>query len=208
MIDEYSIGVVQCVFDATPNLEKFDTSAMWIGTAKDIKQCLPELDSFVVGIGGEFGYARNAISEALSKLDLESISLVHAKAYIDRSSDIGYGLQMMPGAIVHKYCRIGNNVILNTGSTVDHECDVGHGVHVMGSAAIAGRVRIGMYATIGTNATVLPDLVIGEGAFVGAGAVVTKSVEPYSVVVGVPARHLKYRDNKAELGVFHDLRKL
>ena len=38
----------------------------------------------------------------------------------------------------------------------------------------------------------LPNLNIGEGAFVGAGAIVTSDVAPYSVVAGVPARHIKY----------------
>ena len=67
----------------------------------------------------------------------------------------------------------------------------------MGAAAIAGRVHIADYATIGTNATILPNIKIGIGAFIGAGAVVTKDVEDYAVVIGSPAR--KIRNNKFEL---------
>jgi acetyltransferase-like isoleucine patch superfamily enzyme len=44
---------------------------------------------------------------------------------------------------------------------------------------------------------VLPDVTIGRGAVVAAGAVVTSSVEPYSVVAGVPARLLKRRGVRA-----------
>lgn len=44
---------------------------------------------------------------------------------------------------------------------------------------------------IGAGAVVLPRLTVGEGATVGAGAVVTKDVEPFTVVVGSPARVLK-----------------
>ena len=44
---------------------------------------------------------------------------------------------------------------------------------------------------IGTNATILPGVTIGECAVIGAGAVVTKDVEPYTVVVGVPAKVIK-----------------
>jgi acetyltransferase-like isoleucine patch superfamily enzyme len=105
---------------------------------------------------------------------------------------------VMPGAVIHKFAEVGSYCIVNTNSTVDHECLIGDGVHIMGSAAVAGRVEIGDYVTIGTNATILPDLKIGSGAYVGAGAVVTHDVEPYSVVVGVPARKIKMRNRDAE----------
>jgi len=45
-------------------------------------------------------------------------------------------------------------------------------------------------ATIGANATIVCGVTIGEYAFVGAGAVVTKDVPPYALVVGVPARQI------------------
>jgi len=47
-------------------------------------------------------------------------------------------------------------------------------------------------ASIGANATILPGLTIGQYAMVGAGAVVTRSVPPYAVVVGNPARIVRY----------------
>ena len=47
-------------------------------------------------------------------------------------------------------------------------------------------------ASIGANATILPGLTIGQYARVGAGAVVTRSVPPYAVVVGNPARITRY----------------
>ena len=47
-------------------------------------------------------------------------------------------------------------------------------------------------ASIGANATILPGLTIGQYAMVGAGAVVTRSVPPYAVVVGNPARIIRY----------------
>lgn len=47
-------------------------------------------------------------------------------------------------------------------------------------------------ASIGANATILPGLVIGENAFVGAGSVVTKDVPDNALVVGNPAKIIKY----------------
>jgi len=46
---------------------------------------------------------------------------------------------------------------------------------------------------IGSRATILPGVRIGKGAVVGAGAVVTKAVEPYSIVGGTPARQIGHR---------------
>lgn len=52
-------------------------------------------------------------------------------------------------------------------------------------------------ASIGANATLLPGITIGQYAMVGAGAVVTRSVPPYAVVVGNPARIVRYTDEAA-----------
>lgn len=54
-------------------------------------------------------------------------------------------------------------------------------------------VKVCAWADIGTNAILLPGVTIGKGAIVGAGAVVTKDVPPFAVVVGVPARFLYWR---------------
>ena len=50
------------------------------------------------------------------------------------------------------------------------------------------------YVWVATRATVLPGVTIGEGAVVAAGAVVTKDVEPYTIVGGVPARSIGVRN--------------
>ncbi len=55
-------------------------------------------------------------------------------------------------------------------------------------------VRIEAWADIGTNAVVLPGVTIGKGSIVGAGAVVSKDVQPFSIVAGVPARFVRWRE--------------
>lgn len=56
-------------------------------------------------------------------------------------------------------------------------------------------VTIGNDVWIGTNVSILEGVSIGDGAVVAAGAVVNKDVEPYSIVGGVPAKHIRYRFN-------------
>lgn len=59
---------------------------------------------------------------------------------------------------------------------------------------ITGKVVLEDDVWIGYRAIILPGVTIHKGAVVGAGAVVTKDVEPFAVVGGVPAKVIKYRN--------------
>lgn len=54
-----------------------------------------------------------------------------------------------------------------------------------------GKIKIQNDAWIGAGSILMPNVTIGEGAVVGAGSVVIRNVDPYTVVVGVPARKIK-----------------
>jgi acetyltransferase-like isoleucine patch superfamily enzyme len=57
-----------------------------------------------------------------------------------------------------------------------------------------GPVTIGDRTWVSFRATILPDVTIGEGVVVAAGAVVTRDVQPYAIVGGIPARVIGYRE--------------
>lgn len=113
-------------------------------------------------------------------------------------------------------CRIGNNVWIGPQAFLDardlfigDHVGWGPGAKILGSAHSGipldvpiirtdleiKPVRIEAEADIGTNATILPGVTVGKGAIVGAGAVVASDVEPYSIVAGVPAKFLRWREN-------------
>lgn len=62
-------------------------------------------------------------------------------------------------------------------------------------------VKIGHGAWIGDSVIILPNVDIGNGAIIGAGSVVTKSVEPYSIYVGNPAKKIGYRFSPESIGI-------
>jgi acetyltransferase-like isoleucine patch superfamily enzyme len=55
-------------------------------------------------------------------------------------------------------------------------------------------VHVEAWADIGTNAVLLPGVTVGKGSIIGAGAVVTRDVSPFSIVAGVPARFVRWRE--------------
>ena len=58
---------------------------------------------------------------------------------------------------------------------------------------VGGKIVIERYASIGTGAIVLPGLTLAEGSVLGAGAVLTKNTEPWTIYIGSPAKPIRSR---------------
>ena len=86
---------------------------------------------------------------------------------------------------LHCAVSIGKRVCINDGV---HLLSASHDVRDPKWQLIKGEIVIEDYAWIGTGAMILPGVHIGRGAVVGAGAVVSKSIEPGTIVVGNPAK--------------------
>jgi acetyltransferase-like isoleucine patch superfamily enzyme len=85
---------------------------------------------------------------------------------------------------------IGNSVNFSSGVWVWTEQ---HDLNDPDFRAVGGPVKIDDFVWLGGRVIVLPNVHIGEGAVVASGAVVTKDVEPYTVVGGIPAKKIKDR---------------
>lgn len=89
-------------------------------------------------------------------------------------------------------CALASNMTI---LTLDHHYRGAESIPY-GETRIIKPVVIGDYVWVGKNASILPGVTIGEGAIVGLGAVVAKDVPSCAIVVGNPARIVKYRDKK------------
>lgn len=90
--------------------------------------------------------------------------------------------------------RIGTKVAISREVFI---CTASHDISVPSRPLKTAPVSIGDGVWIGARAMILPGVTIGEGAVVAAGAVVTKDVEPWTVVGGNPARFIKKREIKS-----------
>ena len=149
---------------------------------------------YSVAIGGSNGKIRRNLGKELKSNGLHPVNLFHKTSYISRNVSYGEGLQMLANSFVGVECKVGDYVICNSNSSIDHECSIGNGVHIAPGAILAGCVSIGDDSFIGTNATILPHIRIGSNVIVGAGSVVTRDVPDNIIVVGNPAKFLKFNN--------------
>lgn len=122
---------------------------------------------------------------------------------IGNMTKVGAFVEIQAGATIGSYCKISSHSFLCEGVTIEDEVFIGHHVVFVNdnhpAATKRGKLKtkedwvcsktlVCSGASIGSNSTILGGITIGQGAIIGAGSVVTKDVEPYTVVYGNPAR--------------------
>ncbi|MCP4910175.1 MAG: N-acetyltransferase [Bacteroidetes bacterium] len=126
-------------------------------------------------------------------------SHIMSNCKLGNNCNIGQNVVVSPEVILGNNVKVQNNVSIYTG--VICEDDVFLGPSMVFTNIINPRskvIRRGQYtstlvkkgASIGANATIVCGHDIGEYAFIGAGAVVTKEIPAYALVVGNPAKHI------------------
>jgi len=119
-------------------------------------------------------------------------SVLHPELRLHASVRLDVGCSILGGVQLTTNIRVGAHCILNRGSQIGHDCTLGSFCSVNPGALIAGQVTIGDGCEVGSGSTTRQGTVLGRGATIGMGAVVVKPVEPDSVVVGNPARPIRY----------------
>lgn len=144
-------------------------------------------------------------------------AIVDEGASIGSDSKIWHFSHIMPGAEIGTRCNIGQNVVISPGVRLGSNVKVQNNVSIyegvtcdddvfLGPSCVFTNVinprsavnrrgqyaqtHVGRGASVGANATIVCGNDIGPYAFIGAGAVVTKSVPAFALVLGNPARHV------------------
>lgn len=116
---------------------------------------------------------------------------------IGKACNIGQNVVISPDVVLGNNVKVQNNVSIYTGVTCGDDVFLGPSMvftNVINPRSAVNRknqyakTHVGKGASIGANATIVCGHDIGEFAFIGAGAVVTKNVPAYALVIGNPAR--------------------
>jgi len=127
-------------------------------------------------------------SVILEKATLGSNCNICAHTLIEGDVIIGDNVTIKSGVFLWNGLRIADNVFIGPNATFTNDMFPRSKIY----PSSFPNTYINESATIGANATILPGIIIGKGAMVGAGAVVNKDVPDFAVVVGNPAKILRY----------------
>jgi UDP-2-acetamido-3-amino-2,3-dideoxy-glucuronate N-acetyltransferase len=144
-------------------------------------------------------------------------AVVDAGAQIGDGTKVWHGAHVMGGAVIGRDCVLGQGCFVAASVRIGDGCRIQNHVSLYDGVTLAQDVflgpscvftnvrypraqvsrkaefeetRVERGATIGANATIVCGVTIGAHAMIGAGAVVTRSVAPHALMVGVPARQV------------------
>jgi 2,3,4,5-tetrahydropyridine-2,6-dicarboxylate N-acetyltransferase len=161
------------------------------------------------------------VDRRLSAIPLLDITQVQARiepgSVIREFVTIGRNAVIMMGAVINIGASIGEETMIDMNAVVGARAIIGKKCHIGAGAVVAGvleppsatPVIIKDHVLVGANAVILEGVKLGENSVVAAGAVVTEDVPPNAVVAGMPAKVIKFKDDKTKkkTEILDDLRK-
>ena len=187
-----NIEITGFIDDNSDLLGKCVNGVPVIGDFSMILNLIENIDRGIIAIGDN--RKRAVFFNKMQDIGLQTISAIHPSAIVAKTASIGNGTVVAANAVINPSAEIGDNCIINTGATIDHDNCIADNVHISPGANLAGNVSVGNCSHIGIGASIINGIVIGQNATIGAGAVVTRNVPDNAVVVGVPAKVIKYKE--------------
>jgi sugar O-acyltransferase (sialic acid O-acetyltransferase NeuD family) len=168
----------------------------WQIDHQDIAEFRPAAgETYVVGFRGEqVAGLRDRLKQQFA---LAFAPLIHPAAIVSPTVESGEGIIVAAGSVVGAFSRLGAFCLVNRGATIGHHASIGEFASIGPGANLASGAMICRAASVGIGATILNHVTVGARAFVTAGAVVTRDVEPATLVAGTPARRVKLRPQES-----------
>ncbi len=189
---KYGVQSTICFVDANP--AKTELNGYPLISESDFFSLRCSQRLFNIAIGDS--QLRQKIAEEYIARGAKPVSLRSTNSVVYDENEVGEGAILCANTVVTSNAKIGRFFHANIFSYVAHDCIVGDFVTFAPNVHCNGNVHVRDHAFVGTGAIIKQGalskpLVIGEGAIVGMGAVVTNDVEPFTTVVGNPAKPLQ-----------------
>ena len=135
------------------------------------------------GVGGIIDIGiRVKIFSLLEESGFSFPALVHPRAAIEPSTQVGEGVQVFPQAYVGSATVLQPRCMVNTGAIVSHDCEIGSYTHIAPGAMLAGHVHVGERTLVGMGVTTAIGIRIGRGVRIGNSAILYADVPDRAII--------------------------
>lgn len=138
---------------------------------------------------------RQEIFEEGLRRGYDFISFIHPKAEY-YGTPVGRNCMILESNVIQPHVEIGDNCILWSGNHIGHHTRIESHCFLASHVVVSGSVTIGERSFLGVNATIRDNVVLGQAVVVGAGALVTKSLEDFTVVPGPKSAASKLKSHQ------------
>ena len=170
--------------DDPRRLDGFSTGLGILSTVADYQPAAGEY--LLLGIG--VPYSRRRVAERLQACEANFLTLVHPRAVVASTAEIGDGSIICPSAVVSDSARLGRCVLVNYHASLGHDASAGDFAVLSPYATLGGAARVDDEVFLGLHASVGPGIRVGSRSKVSANSCVLSATPPESLVYGVPGR--------------------
>ena len=173
--------VVRAIYD--------DDALRWGETVAGVPILGPLSKAESAGLPAVMGFDDPHLRKAAAeRLELRWVPVVHPRAYLEQSVEVGPGTVVLEGVVVQADAVLRRHVMVSANVTISHDSFVDDFAQLWPGVVLAGTVNIGEGACLEMGALVIPNTHVGAWASIGPRAVVIHDVPDNAHMAGMPAR--------------------